>query len=111
MSDKSFKRNGSGLDVEKFSKSVIDGHNANPGHTNRVLYEHADKASNEKLTDIGSAAKIARSAISQYDEARNNGYDHQTARDQVAQEMGKRFDERGRDMHHQERQRSQGLGL
>jgi hypothetical protein len=102
-----------GLDVRNYTRSVIDHDQQQSGQRSKVVYEHASGVDDEGRCGIGPAAKIANTALIKYDDLRKEGQSHEVAREQVAKDMGQRFDERGRDSQQQEkqRQRSQGMGL
>ena len=100
-----------GLDVKNYARSMIDSAQANPGSTSQVIYAHASIAAEEGRASIMNAAKLANSVLKQYTSARDGGMTHEKAREHVAQEVGSRFDERGRDTQVAKLVRHQGQSL
>jgi hypothetical protein len=68
-------------------------------------------ASADRQARVSDAARLAGAAIDRYAKQANDGVPHDRARDAVSKEMAQRFDERGRDIQRQERQRSASLSL
>ena len=100
-----------GLNVKQYSRNVMDSYNRNQGQGETVVLAHASAAANEGKAELRDAVRTADKTLKRYSELRQTGQDHIAAREQTAKEMGNRFDERGKDTHRHERQRSNGLGL
>ncbi len=99
------------LDAGNYARSVIDTAQSQSDTPNRVVASHAADAQKHGVATAMDAAKLANAAIKQYESYREKGMDHDGAREKVAQEIGSRFDDRGRDTQQQARQQSQGQSL
>jgi len=74
-----------------------------------AIYSHAQGAADDKRATLRDAARVGSATIEQYEQARTNGQDHRTAREQVAQAMTQRYDQQGRDTQRQVRQHSREI--
>jgi hypothetical protein len=57
-------------------------------------------------TSLRDATRVADQTLRRYTALRESGQNHQAAREQTSREMAQRFDNQGRDMQQQQRQRS-----
>jgi hypothetical protein len=105
------------LNVENYSRDVIDSYRQNSSHmpsdTARAttIAVAAAVASEQGKASIGDAAKVARRSIDAYEKMARNGMPLDQAREKVARSMTEQFDSRGRETHKQERERSDFLSL
>ena len=104
---------GKGLDVGTFSRSVMDSYGKSQDNGRRTVYAHAATAADSSRVSLPNAVRLGDHTLRRYSELRQNGFGHLSAREQTAEEMSRRFDDRGRDSQQQQkpRHRSQGVSL
>jgi hypothetical protein len=86
-----------GLDVKNYSRTVIDSYRCNQGKGAAAVLAHSAAAADAGRAELHDAACVADKALKTYSQMRRKGMDHIAAREQTAQEMARRFDDRGRD--------------
>lgn len=105
------------LNVENYSRQVIDSYRMNAGHMDpdvaRAATIHAASsiAKDEGRATSADAAKVASRAINTFEKETKQGVPLDKARENVARSMSEQFDSRGREMQKPERERSNTLGL
>jgi hypothetical protein len=105
------------LNVENYSREVIENYRQNGNHmppnTARAttIAAAATLASDQGKAAVGDAAKVARNAIDAYEKMARNGVPLDQAREKAARSMSEQFDNRGREVRKQERERSDLISL
>lgn len=105
------------MDIEKFSKEVIDTYQEKARYQNRetarieAVNQHAQAASQKGELHASNAARVARSSIETFREKMADGLDRPDAAKAAARETSERFDRRGHATPRHERERSAGLSL
>lgn len=87
------------MDIEKFSKQVLDTYQQNTRERSRVVYTHANHAERDTGGQVSftKAANMANKAIDRYEGYRANRLNHEAARDFAAKDTRDRFDRLGND--------------
>lgn len=104
------------MDIEKFSRQVIDTYERKAAGTNaevarhQTIAEHSQAASQRGELHASNAAQVARSSIDNFREKTADGMERQDAAKATARETAERFDSAGRDTQRRERIRD-GLSL
>lgn len=88
------------MDIEKFSKQVIETYRQNPTDRTRVVYTHASNAERDTKAQVSfsKAANVAERAISQYEGYQAKRLNHEASRDFAAKDIRDRFDRKANDL-------------
>lgn len=100
---------GTEMNVEAYAGQIINSYNKSPKSGKQIVYSHAATAANTGKVSLSDATKIADQTLREYSALREQGSDHQTAREQATQAMVRRYGNRDRGPQQQDRQRDRGM--